>query len=245
MKMKQEFFWEKIYQWIRKLLALNFDLDEESAILLGNLIANKSVELSYAYTIFEGKSATVVGASKCYKDYDIENSVIVAADKGAKCLIEMGIVPDVIVTDLDGIDLEKIDLYKKVRLFFVHSHGDNISRLQYTVPRLIDSGLKVIGTTQIKPRYPLFNFGGFTDGDRAAFISAFFGSTNIKVYGIGEDYISLESMNISSNASSISNMKFFVGYLLTDWLRCRGTIRVELPKSTKRACIEKYPWEES
>jgi hypothetical protein len=61
----------------------------------------------------------------------------------------------------------------------VHAHGDNMEALRKFVPKLRN----VIGTTQTKPFGKLFNFGGFTDGDRCVFLAKELGATSITLLG--------------------------------------------------------------
>jgi len=44
--------------------------------------------------------------------------------------------------------------------------------------------MRVLGTTQVEPFGKLFNFGGFTDGDRAAFMAHELGASRIYLVGM-------------------------------------------------------------
>ena len=61
----------------------------------------------------------------------------------------------------------------------VHAHGDNMEALGKEVPRL----KRVIGTTQSKPLKNVYNFGGFTDGDRGVFLAKEMGARSITLIG--------------------------------------------------------------
>jgi uncharacterized Rossmann fold enzyme len=61
----------------------------------------------------------------------------------------------------------------------VHAHGDNVDALSEEVPRL----KRVVGTTQSKPLDNVYNFGGFTDGDRCVFLAQEFGARSITLIG--------------------------------------------------------------
>jgi uncharacterized Rossmann fold enzyme len=63
----------------------------------------------------------------------------------------------------------------------VHAHGDNITQVRRILPKLSE---RVIGTTQVEPFGKLYNFGGFTDGDRAAFIAHELGASKIWLAGM-------------------------------------------------------------
>jgi uncharacterized Rossmann fold enzyme len=51
----------------------------------------------------------------------------------------------------------------------VHAHGDNIPEVREYVPGFDHAA--VLPTTQAAPAGPVHNVGGFTDGDRAAFLA--------------------------------------------------------------------------
>ena len=67
-------------------------------------------------------------------------------------------------------------------IIVVHAHGDNIDSIVKKVPRL----KRVIGTTQSRPLNNVYNFGGFTDGDRCVFLAKHLGAAEIKL--VGFDY---------------------------------------------------------
>ena len=77
---------------------------------------------------------------------------------------------------------------KNGSILVVHAHGDNIDKI-----RKYSSELKnnIVGTIQINPvAYEnLFNFGGFTDGDRAVFIADHFQAKAIYLVGFDFDSI--------------------------------------------------------
>jgi len=51
----------------------------------------------------------------------------------------------------------------------VHAHGDNTDAVEELVPTF--DAAAVLPTTQAEPADPVVNPGGFTDGDRAAFLA--------------------------------------------------------------------------
>ena len=57
---------------------------------------------------------------------------------------------------------------------------DNLSALRLWVPKLRGP---LVGTTQGRPLENVFNFGGFTDGDRAAHLVHELGASAIELYG--------------------------------------------------------------
>ena len=105
---------------------------------------------------------------------------VVAADSATTVLLESGVRPDMIVTDLDGVIEDQIEVSGQGVPVFLHAHGDN----QKAIARYAKLfGGPVVGTCQCDPPEHIFNFGGFTDGDRAACISAELGARRIQLAG--------------------------------------------------------------
>jgi len=101
---------------------------------------------------------------------------IVSVDGATKALIDYGIYPDIVVTDLDG-DFEA--LFKAAfngAVMVIHAHGDNISALRKYLGKLFPYS---IYTTQLEPEGCVENYGGFTDGDRALFLALKFSASKI------------------------------------------------------------------
>jgi hypothetical protein len=109
---------------------------------------------------------------------------VVAADGATTVLAESGVKVDAIVTDLDGIVEDQISMNAEGVPVFIHAHGDN----QQALSRYLDLFPKdVIGTCQCAPPEGLVNYGGFTDGDRAACISAALGARTVMLAGFDFD----------------------------------------------------------
>ncbi len=105
---------------------------------------------------------------------------VIAADSATTVLMDANVHVDMIVTDLDGIVEDQIDANGQGTVVFVHAHGDNVKELarytgQFKGP--------LIGTCQCAPPHGIFNFGGFTDGDRAACIATELGARRLFLAG--------------------------------------------------------------
>ena len=114
-------------------------------------------------------------------------------------------MPHIIVTDLDGGIEDQIHCLSRGTIMLVHGHGDNMKTISNIGPRLFGS---VLGTTQVDPTEGggLDNFGGFTDGDRAAFTAQHFGARSIILLGFNfnsEGY-SISWPGCYTNGSKIS-----------------------------------------
>ncbi|BCU68203.1 hypothetical protein HS7_16400 [Sulfolobales archaeon HS-7] len=145
--------------------------DYRSATLLNLIIVKDYEEL--LPPIIKGKIVAIVGAGPSLsKVKEIDAEVVISADGATNYLVEIGITPDIVVTDLDGISTYPPSIY------VVHAHGDNYSLL-WKVKHM----RKVIGTCQVRPFGKLHLYGGFTDGDRAYVIARKFGANSIKFFG--------------------------------------------------------------
>jgi len=101
------------------------------------------------------------------------NILLIAADGAARVLQEVGLGPDVIVTDLDGISKQRFDIFCHQNVIMcVHAHGDNQAKLR-EFSDIIRNYPRIIATTQTEPKFPVINPGGFTDGDRGVFLCHF------------------------------------------------------------------------
>ena len=136
--------------------------------------------------ILEGKAALVVGSGpSIYSSIPVlkkYNNPSIAADSAVRTLLENGIFPDIVVTDLDGDAPSLRRAARSGSIMVVHAHGDNIDRLQ-----LAGKFQNCIGTTQTRPLGRLCNFGGFTDGDRCVFLASAFGAAKIILFGMDFD----------------------------------------------------------
>lgn len=94
--------------------------------------------------------------------------VAVSADTATETLMVAGIFPKIIVTDLDGGVERQLEAARDGAILVVHAHGDNVEQIERYVPEM--SGM-ILPTCQCAPFGIVFNFGGFTDGDRAVFMA--------------------------------------------------------------------------
>jgi len=128
--------------------------------------------------IIKGKKVAVVGAGPTLEQIrEIDADIIISADGATNYLYKIGITPDIIVTDLDGIAV-----YPQNSIYIVHAHGNNIDKLDK-----VNNMKKIIGTCQVYPFGKLHLFGGFTDGDRGVVLAKMFGAKDIILYGMDFD----------------------------------------------------------
>ena len=172
--------WEPKYEAILNDFRFERYLDEQCARILDNLIDARYIEgiLQELDHLMHNQVVVVIGAKFEHLSADVDT--IIAADSSTSMLLAQDIFPDIIVTDLDG-DMDHLILANdQGTILVVHAHGDNTDKIQRWVPEFRG---KVIGTTQAKPFGSLQNFGGFTDGDRAAFLAHHFQAKRILLSG--------------------------------------------------------------
>lgn len=177
--------WAPAYRSIIKKLGISETEDKITAHALNVLLPEPDLE--GLKEIIKGKECIVFGAGPSLED-DLTSlslrgwleKVLVAAN-GATSAVMKYRRPDVIVTDLDGNVENQLKAWEMGAWLVIHAHGDNLKQVEEVVPKV---GSRVIGTTQTRPFGKLFNFGGFTDGDRAAFLAAELGASKIYLAGM-------------------------------------------------------------
>lgn len=173
-----------MYSEILEDMGFSREEDERAALILSRmLLPSRTADVSVLCGLIEGKNVLVCGnapgLSGELASVNSGNYVVIAADGAAAVVLDAGIVPDIIVTDLDG-DVEKeITANRMGSLMVVHAHGDNIDKLERYVP-LLEC---IIGSTQSVPLENVYNFGGFSDGDRCVFLAREFGAADIALIG--------------------------------------------------------------
>ncbi|MBC7110217.1 MAG: DUF115 domain-containing protein [Archaeoglobi archaeon] len=174
--------WEPYYEEILRDFNFERDKDELAAEVLSMILARMGEDaIGELRDLIKGKNVVVCGKARSLLEdlEDLSWDVLMAADGATTPLLCSGILPDVIVSDLDGDidDLERANA--SGALMVIHAHGDNIGKLIEYVPRF----RRIVGTTQSKPLYNVHNFGGFTDGDRCVFIASEMGASSIILTG--------------------------------------------------------------
>lgn len=186
--------WEPLYLEILDDFGFSRDRDEESSGRLLELLrsaGNAPKILAEASKLVSGQFVVVCGNAPNLADelkaflacFFQRNHIFIAADGATSTLLKAGVVPKIIVTDLDGEMNDIMRAGDMGSIVVVHAHGDNQDKLEEYVPRLKN----VIGTTQSRPPQGIYNFGGFTDGDRCVFLARHLGASKIKLIGFDFD----------------------------------------------------------
>ncbi|MCY0868156.1 MAG: DUF115 domain-containing protein [Desulfurococcus sp.] len=183
--------WEPLYQYIRSVVKLSFDRDQEAADLLSSILSGlpNTIEFDDLKRLQGGfKRAVVFGCGgNLLRDIEtarelslLEDSLLVASDGSTSILLLNSLTPSIVVTDLDGLAVDLWRASSTGSVTVIHAHGDNIPRIkEYT------KGFKgpLIGSTQVEPRPHVYNFGGFTDGDRGVFVAVALGVREVYLAG--------------------------------------------------------------
>jgi hypothetical protein len=175
--------WEPLYQAIVKEFNYSRKEDEHAAKVLDSLLANKRICDDGCISNHIDNEVTVCGGASNLQGHLDKFGIVgtsIAADNATSVLLSNGLLPDLIVTDLDGNVREQIMANAEGAVVIVHAHGDNIPALKQHVPHF--NGL-ISGTTQGREVGVVKNYGGFTDGDRAVSIASQFGATKIRLLG--------------------------------------------------------------
>lgn len=171
--------WNPVYEAILDDFGYGRSGDESARDRLGELL---DAWFDPGALEWSGQTVAIAGgADSLGTDTELELAadadVVVAASVAADHLRDHGIAVDAMVTDLDKNPETTVALTAERTPVAVHAHGDNVELLEQWVPRLDHD--YVIPTTQAAPASGLHNFGGFTDGDRAAFLADALGATEL------------------------------------------------------------------
>ena len=209
--------WKKRYFSILKELNYSEKKDKESAVILDSIL-KKTDTIEKIREIIQGKTVFVIGSGPSLsiaipKLKKLKKSIKIAADSSLKPLIDNGIIPDIIVTDLDGNEDAIKKISKTKSIFVIHAHGDNIEKLQ-----MVKKMKNCIGTTQTNPFNKIQNFGGFTDGDRGVFLASHFDAKKIILFGMDFGNQVGKFSNTKRSDREIKLKKLEIGKDLLIWL---------------------------
>jgi len=253
-------WWIPRYYWIASLMRYDVLRDREATYVLSELLNSVKPPIAQLLKIIGGKVAVVFGAGPTLDEMLVrlinsgcmdlikERCSLISADGATQALLEHGVVPDVVVTDLDGSVESIIESGLKGSVVVVHGHGDNVMSLLKYVEELKKVTRKLIGTTQVEPRYPVLNFGGFTDGDRAVFLAEYFTASKVLMVGMDfGDVVGRRSkpwLKRDARASEDKLLKLKIAEELISWLiRERGvevlSVSNRVPQGVKKIEISK------
>ncbi len=225
--------WENWYKRILDDFGFSREGDEKTADLLDEILEKKgclTIDDLYDEVVYAKKRGTdkfiIFGAGpslkkhiELIKNYNINDYVLIAADGATTALLEEDIVPDIIATDVDGKISDLLTANANGAYFVIHGHGNNEENIEMWT----DSFNKVLGTTQSIPVGNLYNFGGFTDGDRAMYLAIELGAKDMILAGMdfGTIVTKYSRPNIEGEtgpADEIKTKKLIYAELLLQWI---------------------------
>ena len=232
--------WEGWYKEILETLGFLRDDDEKTAELLDKILDEKgclTIE-QFFDEMMEKKDTSkfiVVGAGPSIKkhikyvkeNYDLNDYLIVSADGATTAMLEDDLVPDIVATDLDGKMEDLLAANSLGSYFVIHAHGNN--------EELIDNWTtkfdKILGTTQSVPIGHLYNFGGFTDGDRAMFFAIALGCEEMVLAGMDfgttvTKYSRPNSEGPTGPADEVKTKKLIFAERLLAWIKENTDVKV-------------------
>ena len=168
--------WAPVYDAI----LADFGYDRAGDERARDVLAGHVSEFDLARLDCTGSTVAVAGGAPSLAD---ETAVAADADRvfaastAVDVLAESGVDADLMVTDLDKNPETARRLTETGTPVAAHAHGDNVAAVREHVPTF--DADHVLGTTQAEPVGPVRNAGGFTDGDRAAFLADHLGAETL------------------------------------------------------------------
>ncbi len=186
--------WEPVYEAILESFGFDRAADERARDVLASQTTAFDLE---TLSPIRGATVAVAGAgpsleSAAALERAREADVVVAASTAVDVLERHDVSVDCMVTDLDKNPETVRRLTETGTPVAVHAHGDNVPAVRTVVPDCVDEF--VLPTTQAEPRGQVRNFGGFTDGDRAAFLADHLGAARLAFVGWDFDDPSVDAM---------------------------------------------------
>lgn len=178
--------WDEYYVRILDYFGFSREDDEEAARLLSSILPRNDISL--LTDTISGSDVIVAGNAPSLlddiRDSDFDGKVVIAADAAARVMKKGGVIPDIVFTDLDGLDDDVLEMNEAGTILAVHAHGDNMPLVKSWVPKMKGP---VVGTTQSTPLENVYNFGGFSDGDRGVFAAYELGANSVSLIGFDLD----------------------------------------------------------
>lgn len=169
--------WRPVYRAILADFGYSEAEDERARDVLAGVTAPYDTD---SLSFFEGSTVAICGAGpNLDEELDLarEADAVVAASTAADVCGSSDVGVDLMVTDLDKNPGTARDLTREGVTVAAHAHGDNVPAIREHLPTF--DGEHVLATTQARPEPPVENFGGFTDGDRGAFVADHFGAAEL------------------------------------------------------------------
>ena len=187
--------WAPQYERIRAEFGFDFAREEAAAERLEAMLPEgaRTDPLPRLRALLRDKEAVVVGLAPGAGPPPLwrrpgsgAEVALVCADGAAASCLQSGLVPTVVVTDLDGPVPSEVSASGRGSVVVVHAHGDNVPALEEWVPQFPG---ELAGSWAGAPRGGLLDVGGFTDGDRAAYLAEHCGARRVLLWGFDFDRV--------------------------------------------------------
>jgi uncharacterized Rossmann fold enzyme len=236
--------WKPAYERIVARLGINRDDDAKARDEIAEIVNDRNkIHLNeFEEDISDGVAAVFGGGPSLDEDLVrmkhasslFDKIVKIAADGATTGLLNARIVPDIVVTDLDGEWKDLVSAHQKNgSKMVVHSHGDNRNLIER-----VGEFEKFLATTQVEEAPDVWNFGGFTDGDRAAFFAFAFEPKVLILAGMDLGNKVGKYSRIESKSVGKKLLKLEISKELLSWLSLRPH-KTSLFNATSRG--EKIP----
>lgn len=175
--------WDPVYRAILDDFGFDRACDEHARDVLASLLPNDGNRSLPA--VDEGCSTVAIAGAGASLEQEVgtarDADLVFAASNAADRLLDSGVAVDCVVTDLDKHGESVPGFTHDGIPVAIHAHGDNLDLVREQVPACDFD--YVIPTTQAAPVGPVRNFGGFTDGDRTAFLADHLGARSLVFLG--------------------------------------------------------------
>jgi uncharacterized Rossmann fold enzyme len=218
--------WQAWYDRIVNTFGYSPAEDQRAADVLSRLLRGRAIPLIQLRKAIRSHPVLVVGAGPSLDDDltglmeagGLGGFVLVAADGATTAVLHVAkSVPRIVVTDLDGRIPDLLQADRAGALMVIHGHGDNIPILERIVPHVENP----IGTTQVQPRPNVYNFGGFTDGDRAVFLATAMKARLVVIAGMDFGPEIGRYSKAKPRSIRVKRQKLTMGKALLEWLASR------------------------
>ncbi|MHA1847779.1 MAG: 6-hydroxymethylpterin diphosphokinase MptE-like protein [Promethearchaeota archaeon] len=252
-------FWNSCWYKIKESVHVSFDKDilardivhenlsaslEINIKRIQNLLQIKKMEMDKKHPVFiftPGPSLEKNLEVLEERKIDFRKKFVVGVDGATRLLVARDIMPDLVISDLDGLTSREIGKIRKngARLIVIHAHGDNIEKIQALFKQVqIDD--KFVFTTQELPTNLVFNWGGFTDGDRAIFaVLAIEAWKNVYLVSMDLDsdsigryskkiYENLKESDLLLTKNEIKKEKMLIALKILRWINSKSRKRFSI-----------------
>lgn len=172
--------WEPVYEQILSDFGFDRAADERAR----DRLATYATPFDRSRLDVSGATVAVAGAGPSLAD-ELDRAAaadaVFAASTAVDTLAEAGVAVDLMVTDLDKNPETAVARTRAGAPVAAHAHGDNLAAVDRWLPAF--DADHVLATTQAAPVDAVDNFGGFTDGDRAAFAADELGAATLQFVG--------------------------------------------------------------